>query len=140
MLPIFRKYSVIISVLLLLSLLICVLLFPSSGLILTILFLLCSFALVSFPVIEKHRQAYLQGKISRKVFMRNILFDVLGILLALILAALLGRYIAEITTEQISHDLIKLIAGIMTGLLSGVIVGIFVQKAWGRIVGTSPEN
>ena len=119
----FRHYSLMISVLLFLILLICVWLFPSSGLILTMLFLLLGFALAGLPVIEKHRQAYLQGKISRPIYIRNILFDVVGILLALILAALLGRYIAGIATSQISHDLTKLIAGIMIGLLIGLAVG-----------------
>jgi NhaP-type Na+/H+ or K+/H+ antiporter len=101
---------------------------------------MCSFVLASFPVIEKHRQAYLQGKISRGIYIRNILFDVVGILLALILAALLGRYLAGIVTEQISNNLTKLIAGILVGLLIGLAVGIFVKGAWGRIAKTSPEN
>jgi len=140
MLSLFRKYSVIISVLLFLSLLICIWMFPSSGLIFTMLFVLCGFVLASFPVIEKHRQAYLQGKISRGIHIRNILFDVAGILLALILAALLGRYIAEIATSQIGNELIKLITGIMIGLLIGLAVGTFVKHAWGRIAKTSPEN
>jgi hypothetical protein len=120
--------------------LICVWLFPSYGLILTILFLLCSFVLASLPVVEKHRQAYLQGKTSRSVYIRNILFDLLGVLLALLVAALLGRYIAEIATEQIGNDLLKLIAGIMIGLLMGLAVGIFVKQAWRRLGKTSPEN
>lgn len=140
MLSLFRKHAMIISLLLFLSLLICVWLFPSSGLILTILFLLCGFVLASLPIVEKHRQAYLQGQISRGVYVRNIFFDAAGILLALILAGLLGRYIAEIATRQISNDLTKLIAGIMIGLLIGIAVGIFVKQAWGRLVKTSSEN
>jgi MFS family permease len=140
MLSLFRKYSMIISVLLFLSLLICIWLFPSFGLIFTILFILCGFVLASFPVIEKHRQAYLQGKISRGIYVRNILFDVAGILLTLILAALLGRYMAEIATRQIGNELTKLIAGILIGLLIGLAVGIFVKQAWGRLVKFSSEN
>lgn len=136
----FRKYSMIISVLLFLGLLIFIWLFPSSGLILTILFLTCGFALASFPVIAKHRQAYLQGKISRSVCIRNILLDVTGILLALILAVLLGRYIADIATNKISNDLIKLIAGIMIGLSIGIVVGTLVKNTWKRLAKTSLEN
>jgi hypothetical protein len=130
MLSFFRKYAIIIAVLLFLSLLICVRLFPSSGLILTIIFLILGFVLASLPVVEKHRQAYLQGKISRGVYTRNILFDMTGVLLALIAAALLGRYIAEIATRQISNDLTKLIAGIIIGLLIGLVVGTLVKQAW----------
>jgi hypothetical protein len=136
----FQKYIIPISILLFLILLICMWLFPSSRFILTILFLLFAFVLASFPVIAKHRQSYLQGEISRKVFMRNMSFDVTGILLAVVLAALLGRYIAAMATEQISHDLIKLIAGIVIGLLIGLTVGIVVKHAWERLVKISPEN
>jgi hypothetical protein len=140
MLSFLRKYAIIIAVLLFLSLLICVRLFPSYGLILTILILLLGFALASLPIVEKHRQAYLQGKISSRVYKRNLLFDVVGILLALIAAALLGRYLAAMATEQISNDLVKLIAGIMIGLLTGLAVGIFVKQAWGYFARTRPEN
>lgn len=140
MLSFFRKYAIFIAVLLFLSLLIAIWLFPSAGLIFTILFLLLGFVLASLPVVEKHRQDYLQGKISSRVYRRNVLFDVAGILLALIVAALLGRYIAAIATEQIGNDLIKLIAGIIIGLLIGLAVGILVKKAWGYFAKTSPEN
>jgi hypothetical protein len=139
MLYFFRKYALIIAVLLFLSLLICVRLFPSYGLMLTMLFLLSGFFLASLPVIEKHRQAYLQGKISRRVYVHNVLFDVIGILFALTAAALLGRYIAAIVTESIGNELIKLIAGIMIGLLIGLAVGIFVQRSWRKLIKTSPE-
>ena len=140
MLSLFRKYALIISVLLFLSVLACVWLFPSYGLILTILFVLCGFVLASFPVVEKQRQLYLQGKISRKVYIRNILFDITGLLVALILAVLLGRYIAGIATEQIGNDLIKMIAGIMIGLLIGIAVGTMVKNTWKRLAKTSFEN
>jgi hypothetical protein len=134
MLSFFRKYAILISFLLFLTLLISVWLFPSSGLILGILFLLLSFAIASFTVVEKHRQAYLQGKISGRVCERNILFDIDGILLALILAGMLGGYIAEIVSEQISYSLTQLVGGIMIGLLVGIAVGILVKQAWGRLV------
>jgi hypothetical protein len=140
MLSFFQKYTVLISVLLFLSLLIVVCLFPSSGLILTTLFTLCGFVLASLPVLERHRRAYLQGKISRSVNIRSILFDLVVILLALIVAAVLGRFIAEIATEHISNDLTKLIASIVTGLLIGIAVGSFVQQSWRRFIKVSPEK
>jgi hypothetical protein len=140
MFSLFRKYALIIPVLLFLMLLILVWLFPSYGSVITILFLFCGFVLASFPVVESHRQAYLQDKISRGVYVRTVFLHITGILLAFILASVLGRYIAEIATRQISHDLIRLITGIMVGLLIGLAVGIFVKQAWGRLVKLSPET
>lgn len=140
MFSLFRKYSTNILVLLLVILLISIWLFPHFRSIFTILFLVCGLALASSPVIEKHRQAYLQGKISRRVCTRNILFDVVGIVFALILAVLLGRYFAEATTELISNEFIKLTAGIVIGLLTGLAVGIFIQQSWRRLIRISPEN
>jgi uncharacterized protein YacL len=140
MLSFLRKYALIISVLLLLTLLVLVWLFPSSGLIPGIFLILLSFALAGLTIFEKHRQAYLEGKISRAVCTRYILFDVTGILLALVIAGLLGRYIAEMATEQISNDLAKLAAGIIVGLLIGLVVGILIKQLWGRFVKALPEN
>jgi hypothetical protein len=124
----------IISVLLFLALLISMWLFPSFGLMLGILLLLFGFVLAGSTVVEKHRPAYLQGEISRGVYVRKILFDIDGSLLALLLAGFLGRYVAEIAAQQISHNLTRLIAGIVIGLVIGIAVGILVKQAWERLV------
>ena len=129
----FRKHSTPILFLLLVTLLILAWLFPSAGLILGIIFLLFSFFIASSAVLEKHREAHRQGKITRGIFIRNILLEGTGILLAMLLAGLLGRYMAEIATRQINNDLIRVIAGIMVGLLVGMGVGTFARKTWGRL-------
>jgi hypothetical protein len=133
MIAFFRKYSTPILLFLLLTLLILAWLFPSSGLILGIIFLFFSFLIASSAVLEKHRQAYLQGRITRSVFIRNVLLECSGILLAMVLAGILGRYIAGIATRQIDNGLIRLIAGIMVGLLVGIGIGILTRKTWGRL-------
>jgi len=130
----FKNYSTLVSVLLLLTVLIFVWLFPSAGLILVTTILLFSLILAGLTVIGKHREAYLQGKISRAVFVRNIFVEISGILLAMALASLLGKYIAQIATEHINNDLTKLITGILIGLLAGIGVGILVKHTWERIV------
>jgi len=84
--------------------------------------------------IKKHRGAYLQNKITRDVFVRNVLVEIFGILLAMALAALLDRYISQIVTGHISNDLTKLIAGIVIGLLVGVGIGLLVKRVWGSFV------
>jgi hypothetical protein len=131
---VFKNYSTLILVLLLLLVLICAWLFPSAGLILGVTVFLFGLIMASFAVIGKHREAYLQGKITRGVFVRKVLTEIFGILLAMTLAGLLGRYIAQIATEHINNDLTKLIIGILIGLLAGIGVGILIKHTWGRIV------
>ena len=128
----FRKHSTPILFFLLVTLLILAWLFPSAGLILGIIFMLFSFFIASSVVLEKHKEAYRQGKITRGIFIRNVLLEGTGILLPMILAGLLGRYMAGIATRQIDNDLTRVIAGIMVGLLVGMGVGTFVRKTWGR--------
>jgi len=134
MTTVFRNYSTLISIVLLLAVLIFAWLFPFTGLILGIIILLFSLIIASFAVAGKHREAYLQGKVTRGVFVRNTLLEIFGILLAMTLAGLLGRYISQMATEQISNELSKLIAGILIGLLVGIGVGLLVKRIWGRVV------
>lgn len=83
---------------------------------------------------QRNWKTYLQGKITRSVFMRNVILEIFGILLAMTLAGLLGRYIAEVATAQITNDIARFIAGILIGLLAGVCVAILVKRTWGRLL------
>jgi len=134
MTTVFKNYTTLISVLLLLVVLIFAWLFPSTGLIFGVIVFIFGLTMASFAIIGKHREAYLQGKITRSVFVRKVLAEIFGILLAMTLAGLLGRYIAQIATEHINNDLTKLIIGILIGLLAGIGVSILVKHTWGRIV------
>ena len=97
--------------------------FPSAGLKLGIAFLLLSFLIASLAVLEKHKNAYRKGEITRQIFIRNAVLEISGGFLVMLLAGLLGRSAAEVATQQISHDLIRVIAGIAVGLLVGISVG-----------------
>ena len=107
--------------------------FPSSGLLLGIIFMSFSFFIASSAVLEKHREAYRQGKIGRGVFIRNVLLEGTGILLAMLLAGVLGRVMAGIATRPIEDGLVRVIAGIVVGMLVGIGVGTFARKTWGRV-------
>jgi len=96
--------------------------------------LLLSLAMAVSSVLKKHKEAYLQGKITRAIFVRNISLEIFGILLAMALAGLLGRHIAQIATEHINNALTRLITGILIGLLAGIGVSILVKYTWGQIV------
>jgi hypothetical protein len=134
----FRKHSTPILLFLLVILLILAWLFPSNGLILGIIFLSFSFFITSSAVLEKHRKAYRQGKITRGIFIRNVLLEGMGILLAMVLAGVLGRYMAGIATRQIDNGLLRVIAGIVVGLLVGLGIGTFARKTWGRLARIDP--
>lgn len=136
----FRKYSTPILIFLLFVLLVLAWLFPSSGLLLGITFLLFSFFITTSAVLEKHKEAYRRGRIGRGVFIRNAVLESTGILLAMILAGVLGRTMAGIATQQMDNDLIRVVVGIMVGLLVGMGVGMFARKTWGRLAKVSSEG
>ena len=131
-----KKYLPIIFVTLLLAIIIFLWQYPSFTSALGIAFLLFSLAAAISSIFKKQREAYLQSKITRGAFMRNVLLEIFGILLAMALAGLLGRYIAKFATEQISNHLTKLIAGILIGLLVGMGMGVLVNRTWDRLVKT----
>jgi hypothetical protein len=125
-----RKYSTLISILLIPILFISGWLFPSAGRILLILSLGFGLFINSLMIVKKHRESYSQGKISRTIFVRNVSLEILGILLAMILASVLGRYVAEVATRQIDNDLTKVFAGVLVALLVGVAVGVLIKRTW----------
>lgn len=129
-----------IPFLLLLVLLLSMWLLPSATPALGMTLIVIALAMAFFAILMKHRTAYRQGKITRAAFVRSTFLDVLGILLAVALADLLSRYVVGIVTGPIDHDLARLIAGILVGLLMGMGVGLVVNRAWGRLVKTSPES
>lgn len=125
-----RKYSTLISILLIPILFISGWLFPSAGMLLLILSLSFGLFINSLMIVKKHKEVYSQGGISRIVFIRNVSLEILGILLAMILASLLGRYVAEVATRQIDNGLIKFIASVLIALLVGVAVGMLLKRTW----------
>ncbi len=123
----------LILFLLILALLLSAWLFPSVTPALSVALLLFSLGFAVFVLLKKHRTAYLQGRITRRVFVRNMLLDILGILLAVALAVLLAHYIAGIIAKPIRSDTPRLLAVTLIGLLAGIGVGMFVNRIWGRL-------
>lgn len=107
---------------------------PVATPILAIAIVIFSLATAILTVFKKNRKAYLQGKITRGVFARNILVEILGILLAMTLAGLLGRYLAQLAIAKITNELIKLIASIVIGSLAGMGVGFAMKRTWGQLL------
>lgn len=107
---------------------------PVATPILAIAIVIFSLATAILTVFKKNRKAYLQGKITRGVFARNILVEILGVLLAMTLAGLLGRYLAQLAIAKITNELIKLIASIVIGSLAGMGVGFAMKRTWGQLL------
>ena len=134
MITFFKNHSSVILISLLLALLLLAWVFPSAGLKLGIAFLLVSFLIASLVVLEKHKQAYRKGEITRGVFIRNAVIEICGTFLIMLLAGVLGWHFAEVATHQIGNDLIRMVTGIMVGLVVGLGIGLLAKKTLRRLV------
>jgi hypothetical protein len=134
MLTSLKKYSTIISLLLVLLLLVVAWFYPSLGLILGTLLIFLALAMACIAVIRKHHKSYRRGEITTYVFLRNIALEIAGILLATACAAFLGNSIALMATQSISDTLIRFAAGVFVGLLIGMAIGAVVRKLWSRFL------
>ena len=134
MLTMLRRPLEIVLLILTVAVLVSFWFLPSAAHLLGFGLLLFSLVTASVSIIKKHRKAYLDGKHTHAVFVRNVSLEIFGILIATILAGLAGRYLAQVVTAQITHELAKLIVSIMIGILAGVGIGLLVKKTWGRLV------
>jgi hypothetical protein len=129
--------SIIIAVLLIVTLLATVCVNATTGIVLTLIFLLFVLSATSFTIIQKNRNACQQGDISRSTSIKNTCLEISAVLFAMILAGLVGHFISTIVTGGINSTPAKLITGIAFGLLAGWTVGLFIKHASGRFVRTS---
>ena len=129
-----KKYSTPILFFVLLTLLVLAWRFPAIGLKLGIIFLLVTIFTASMAILEKHKEAYRAGKVTRFAFIRNAVLEITGVLLAMSVAGWLGRPLAALATQGIEDHLVRLIAGIAVGLLAGIGIGFLVRQTWGRLV------
>jgi hypothetical protein len=134
-----KKHVTLILFSLLVTLLVLAWLFPSAGLKLGIVFLLLSFLLVSWLVLDKQKNAYRKGQITRGIFIRNAVVEISGVWIVMALAGLLGRQAAGFVTQQIGNNFLRVMAGILVGLLVGMGLGTLAKKTLRRLVEVSPR-
>lgn len=134
MLTSLKKYSTIISLLLVLLLLAVAWFYPSPGFMLGTTLLVLTLVMACIAVIQKHRKSYLRGEITYYVFMRNVALEIGGILLATVCAVVLGNSIALMATKSIDDILLRFAAGVFVGLLIGIVIGTVVRKLWSRFL------
>jgi len=139
MFNLFKKHtlSIIISLLIILALVVVTWVVPAAGRILWVILLLSGLTISSYMIVKKHREEYLQGNISRVIFVRNVFLEITGVLLTMVLAAVLGRYLVILATSQMHHDIIRFITGIIIGLSVGIAVGISIKQLSLRLVKTT---
>ena len=136
----FKKHSTLILMSLLFILLTLAWVFPSAGLKLGIAFLLVSFCIAGWLALEKQKQAYRQGQITRVIFIRNAVLELTGTGLIMLVAGWLGRYVAGIIAQPIVDDLLRVIAGIGVGMVVGIGVGFLAKKTLRRLTKSSPRG
>ena len=129
-----KKYIKFLPILIMVVTLLLLWKIPVATPILAIAIVIFSLATAILTVFKKNRKAYLQSRITRGVFARNILVEILGVLLAMTLAGLLGRYLAQLAIAKITNEVIKLIASIVIGLLAGMGVGFATNRTWGQLL------
>jgi hypothetical protein len=129
-----KKHSTLILLSFLAGFLVLGWIIPAERLFLGITFLLFSFLIASLAIVEKNKEVYHQGKITRWRLLLNAVLEITGTGLTMCAAGLLGRAVAQAATQQIDNDLIRIIAGIAIGLLVGIGVGTLAKFTWGRFV------
>lgn len=134
------RYAAFTPILLIPVLVFTVWLFPAYGMVLLIISLSFGLFVNSVMILKKHRRTYLQGKISRAVFLRNVCLHVSAIIFIMLVSALTGDYLGKMATRQISNELTKFIAGIFVGLLVGIAIGFLVQRIGKRLLWLAPGN
>jgi hypothetical protein len=137
MITLLTRYLHFILISLLLALFVLAWLFPGAGTLVGTAFVLLSFSIVSVAIVRKQRDSYSRGRISRGMFLRNVVLEITGTGLTMVAAGLLGRTLAGMLTAQVNDDLVRFAAGMGIGLLAGILVGLFVSQTWGRLVRNS---
>jgi hypothetical protein len=130
-----RKAPTLLFIGLLVSLFVLAWLFPAAGPGLGMAFLALSLGIASFFIVQEHRAAYRQGRITGRTFLQNVAVEITSVGLAMVLAGLLGRAVAARVTEQIGDALVRFLAGGMIGLVAGLAAGFFLNRVFvGRLV------
>jgi hypothetical protein len=136
----FNKHATLVLASFLAALLILSWVIPSERLFFGITFVLFSFLVAGAAVLEKHREAYRQGRVRRGVLCRNILLEITGVGIAMLLAGLLGKYAAGLAAQQVEGGPLRLVAGLVVGLLAGLGVGVLARRTWRRLVRAASET
>jgi hypothetical protein len=136
-LPFKHLLSIVLSILIIFTLFITSWRIPQVGMALGLIFLLFSLTATSYTIIKKNRKAYMEGKLSLFISIKNTGLEISAILFAMASAGLIGRYISTIATGNISSHPLKLITGVGIGILVGWGIGLLMKLASSRVFRSS---
>jgi len=77
---------------------------------------------------------YLQGRMSRMAFARNVLLEIIGILIAMTIAGLIYKWIAEAFIVPLPGGEFRFILNITAALSIGAAVGLLMKRTWGKLI------
>ena len=128
MLANFQKYTLTIPIMLLVTLLVALLIYPASSQALATIVLVFGIGTaIAFTInsnLEKHKKA----ELTRSEFIRNTFLDLLGLALIMLSAMWLGRMAGGYAGETWG-----MIAGIVAGIVAGFGAALVVGKLWSRV-------
>jgi hypothetical protein len=138
-----KKYSAVISVLLIIAILGSLFFWPGMTATLGKFALVMSIGMVAAFSLQKHVRARQEGGIDNLTLLRNSAIELLGILLTMAAAIFAGRWAAEWATRlavQAAEQTwpgaripLGILAGLLAALIVGLLVGFVVQSTWGKL-------
>jgi hypothetical protein len=144
MLKTLEKHWPSISILLILVLLTCLLLWPGVSRPLGLGVLLVSIGMGIIFVAQKHIHAYQKGQLDRPSLARNLAIEISGIVLTftavLFVAGRAAQAVGLLAGSAVESRwpglgaLAGLLSGMLVGLAVGMGIGLLVQSTWGRLV------
>jgi hypothetical protein len=136
MLANFQKYTLTIPIMLLVTLLVALLIYPASSQALATIVLVFGIGTaIAFTInsnLEKHKKA----ELTRSEFIRNTFLDLLGLALTMGAAMWLGRLAGGYAGQSVSIKVGQgwgMAAGIAAGMVVGFGAAFLVGKIWGKI-------
>ena len=140
-----EKHWLIISILLLLVILACFLLWPSMAQTLAWILALSGVVLTTVFIARKYYLYYQQGRIPRRTMIRGFVIEVLGIVVTISLSVwLAGKAMVGVlpvvykTTLAIKPGwvpMVGILAGFLIALFVGLGVGLVMRWVWGKLAG-----
>jgi hypothetical protein len=135
-----KKYSAVISVLLIIAILASLFFWPGITATLGRFALVMSIGMVVAFSLQKHVRARQEGGIDNLTLLRNSAIELLGILLTMAPAIFAGRWATEWATRlavQAAEQTwpgaripLGILAGLLAALIVGLLVGFVVQSTW----------
>ena len=129
MLEHFEKQRIFISVVVIVSILVNLLFWPTTSRSISMVVLLSSTGLATIFIVQDHWQSYVQAECTREKMTQNLTRDVLGLLLGMAAAIFAGGLAGQWAGMQAG-----LWAGLAAGFLVGFLAAWLVRSVWGRWV------